>query len=255
MKLILLIINVILFILSIIYFLLSILIINLLLYLRFKRSSLIKLTLPFFWLINLTFYKRINYDKNSLLNQKVNLVNSNHFHNFDWIILFIFFYNNNVREEEITSISSFEKSFNFDNLVFKAYDSILIDNKGLSFNFNKKIIKYKNSKYKRYLICFFEGMALNHNHKNDKLILEPKSIIYQKLKKVLYNYKFNDITLVYLYKNKLLNPKDKYFILKFLSPDCNIKIINNTYIFDDNTNLKEIYKNKEILLKTYRSYK
>ena len=251
MKLIINVINIFLFLLGIFYFLISILIINLFLKLGFKRSSLIKLTLPFFWLIHLIFYKRINYDSNSLLNQQVNLVNSNHYHNFDWIILFIFFYNNNVREEEITSISLFDKSFYLENLVFEAFESILIDNKGLSFNFDKKIIKYKNSKYKRYIICFFEGISLNHYYKNDKLVLEPKLIIYQKLKKVLYNYKFNDLTLVYLYKNKLLNPKDKYFILKYLSPDCKIKIINNICKFNDNTKLNEMYQNKELLLKTY----
>lgn len=251
MKLIINVINIFLFLLGIFYFLISILIINLFLKLGFKRSSLIKLTLPFFWLIHLIFYKRINYDSNSLLNQQVNLVNSNHYHNFDWIILFIFFYNNNVREEEITSISLFDKSFYLENLVFEAFESILIDNKGLSFNFDKKIIKYKNSKYKRYIICFFEGISLNHYYKNDKLVLEPKLIIYQKLKKVLYNYKFNDLTLVYLYKNKLLNPKDKYFILKYLSPDCKIKIINNICEFNDNTKLNEMYQNKELLLKTY----
>ena len=94
-------------------------------------------------------------------------------------------------------------------------------------------------------------MSLNHYHKNDKIILEPKLIIYQKLKKVLYNYKFNDLTLIYIYKNKLLNPKDKYFILKFLSPDCNIKIFNNIYTFNDNTKLNQIYQKKELLLKTY----
>ena len=88
----------------------------------------------------------------------------------------------------------------------------------------------------------------------NNLLLKPKSGIFYEFSQNMENKYFNDLTIIYLYQNKILHPKDKYFILKLLSPDCKIKIDCNVYKFPKHNHeqfLLNIYKNKQNIINKY----
>lgn len=206
----------------------------------------------FFDLINKIFNNRI--EKVNLLNQKINLINSNHYHNIDWIILCVIFKENNILSEQVTSISSINSNKSLEDYVFKFAGSITIDRKtGKINNLMKQMVKFKNENVNKYIICFFEGIALNHFF-NNNYINDPKYGIFNEFSKIMKGKFFNDLTLIYLYKNKLIDPKDKFFILKLLSPECIIKVKNYQYKFPEDNNeefLKNIYLIKKNLINNF----
>jgi len=60
------------------------------------------------------FKNRIKINKNIESKNKVTLINANHVHNFDTMLLWILFYKNGIHPNAITSISTYNNISNFD---------------------------------------------------------------------------------------------------------------------------------------------
>mgnify|MGYP006074876841 CR=1 FL=1 len=247
-------INIILFIIAVIYFIFIVSIGNILLKSGYDRIKIVKYLNFFNFLLNVIFKNRVTSVK--LLKNNINIVNGNHFHNIDWIIFCYFFYINQIDFSSISSISSIENTNDFELKVFNNISSILINrNTGTVLNLKKNIVRFNKRKYNTHIICSFEGNSLNHLENIPKnLLLEPKVGIYTQLSKEFPEKKFNDLTFIYLYHGKIMDPSDKYFILKLLSPYCNIIVKNDVYIFPRDNHkyhLDKIYQKKQSYLNYY----
>lgn len=246
--------NIIIFIIAFFYFIIIISIGNILLKSGYDRIKITKYLNFFNFFLNVIFTNRVTGSK--LLKNKINIVSGNHFHNIDWIIFCYIFYINNIDCSSISSISSIENNNDFELKVFNVLNSILINrNTGKILNLKKNIHRFNKRCYNTHVICGFEGNSLNHLKNIPKnLLLEPKVGIYTQLSKEFPEKKFNDLTFIYLYHGKIMNPSDKYFILKLLSPYCNIIVKNDIYIFPQNNHkhhLEQIYQKKQGYLNYY----
>lgn len=246
--------NIIIFTIAFFYFILVISIGNILLKSGYDRIKIAKYLNFFNFLLKVIFSNRVNSVK--LLKNKINIVNGNHFHNIDWIIFCYLFYINTIDFSSISSISSIENNNDFELIVFNVLNSILINrNTGKILNLKKNILRFNKRKYNTHVICSFEGESLNHlKNIPENLLLEPKVGIYTQLSKEFPEKKFNDLTFIYLYHGKIMNPSDKYFILKLLSPYCNIIVKNDVYVFPQDNHkyhLEQIYQKKQTYLNYY----
>lgn len=192
-------------------------------------------------LLYISFFKRIKI----LNKQKIEIIpnftilNSNHYHNIDWLILLNLLKNKDGYT--ITSISKNKDLSYFDELVLNILRPIILNDFNVNIELNNKLKNYKD----KYLLCFFEGKALNHQRKNTyyKYTNQPKKILYNYFQNNYPNNYFYDINIVYTFKNKLLRNKDKFFLIKILHPYSKIYLQINKYKFGDN-DIEDIYKIK-----------
>jgi len=223
------------------------------------RQIVITLSSYFLFIcINMSFYNRITFNKKLKNINQINLINSNHVHSIDTIILFYLFYNSNINLYSIFSISTENNISIFEKKIFELANSLLV-NKNLNNNFGNFIFNLKKRTYNIFIPCFFEGICLRDVHKSYDLtyLNYPKYYIFELFCKEFSGKKFYDIDIVYIFNNQLMDPKDKYFIFKILHPDCKIILDIKLCTFPKNNEkdfLNKLYekknKNIEKILKT-----
>ena len=126
-------------------------------------------------------------------------------------------------------------------------NAIDIDN--LLYDFGQKVEYFRTNDYNRYIISYFEGITLNHSKQRSyyKYINKPKYLAFEILCNKFKNKKFYDVDMIYTYKNKWIDPKDKYFIWKILHPKCRIYVNIKECIFPNKNEreyLDNLYLNK-----------
>jgi hypothetical protein len=186
------------------------------------------------------------------LNQ-VTIINANHVHNLDQLVMFALL----KKPEEITSVSTLKNTGPFDQKILTLIDAITLGPNFLT-EAKGRFDRFKKRKYNTFVLNFFEGVALNHYEGPLEMTWtnRPKYVMFQLLCKQFPGKKFYDLDLVYLHKNSRLNPKDPYFIWKLLHPDTyiyvNVKIC--TFPRDDPDQfLDELYLQKNQRVQTILS--
>ena len=195
------------------------------------------------------FNNRIKINKNIESKNKVTLINVNHVHNLDSLMLWILFYKNGIQPNAITSISTYNNISSFDKKILELYESININAKNLQSEFENKINKYQSRNYNKYMISYFEGITLHHSKQRPyyEYTNKPKYLAFELMSNKFKNKEFYDVDLVYTYKNKLMNAKDPYFIWKLMHPSCNIYVNIKTCRFPEKNEkefLDDLYKRK-----------
>ena len=123
-----------------------------------------KITSVMYNAINYTIGNKIVYINNSNLTlEHVNVINANHIHSFDFLIMLHLFKKNNVFGKSVTSISVTDDKPNLEKKVFNILDSCIIKQKN-SFIQNYNNIKHKTTqwlskKYPSLIIFFAEGIT------------------------------------------------------------------------------------------------
>lgn len=202
-----------------------------------------------FNMLNNLFKNRILINGSIKKLDKITIINYNHVHNADNLIGWIVFYLNKIRPYEISSISTFNDISNFDENILNIYESININKLNIFEEIVNKINFFSKKCYNRYVMCFFEGITLNHSKQKSyyKYLNKPKYLSFEILCSKFKKKKFYDIDIVYTYKNRWINPKDKYFIWKLLHPKCKIYVNIQKYTFPENNEreyLDKLYLNK-----------
>mgnify|MGYP001234701638 FL=1 len=114
-------------------------------------------------LLDNIFKNRIKINKNIENKNKVTLINANHVHNFDTMLLWILFYKNGIQPNAITSISTYNNISSFDKKTLEIIEAININAKNLQSEIENKINKYKARNYNSFIISYFEGITLLHS--------------------------------------------------------------------------------------------
>lgn len=200
-------------------------------------------------LLDNIFKNRIKINKNIENKNKVTLINANHVHNFDTMLLWILFYKNGIQPNAITSISTYNNISSFDKKTLEIIEAININAKNLQSEIENKINKYKARNYNSFIISYFEGITLLHSKQRPyyEYTNRPKYLTFELMSNKFQNKEFYDVDLVYTYKNKLMNAKDPYFIWKLMHPSCNIYVNIKTCRFPEKNEkefLDDLYKRK-----------
>lgn len=213
------------------------------------RVNLVNIsTYILFKLINISFHNRIIYNDIIKNINKINIINSNHIHSTDTLILFYLLNKSNIKMNNISSISTKNNISNFDFKLLNLGKAIFINNDVINF-FNNRIHEFQKRNYNTFILSFFEGICLRDvkNNYDYKYLNKPKYLIFELMCQKFSNKKFYDIDIVYTYKNKLLDIKDDKFLFKILDPNC--KIILNIKIIkfpneDEKNFLNRLYEKK-----------
>lgn len=177
-----------------------------------------------FSLLSYIFKDRIKLNEKVKEMHKITILNSNHFSNFDNLILFVLLNDNKIDPFKISSISTFRNISEFDKKILNLIEAISSDN--IMNEIDDKIDSFNQKEYNYFLITFFEGIALNHSKNRPfyKYLNRPKYLAFELLCNKLNGNKFYDLDLVYTYNSKIMNSKDQFFLIKLFHPKCKIYI-------------------------------
>jgi hypothetical protein len=198
-----------------------------------------------FWgsLLRLVFRKRIVLLGPPIEAQgRLTVVNANHWHNLDGLILYTLF---NGGNGTVSAVSTLNNTSSFDRKVLHMIDAITTEEPFLE-RAQTKIRGYTEG----FLLTFFEGVALNHSTKTwRKYLNRPKCLTFELLAQELPGVVFYDVDLVYTYKNRALNPKDKWFLWRLMSGQTKIYVHTKRCIFpgpaeDPDRFLDDLYDEK-----------
>jgi hypothetical protein len=208
--------------------------------------------------------KRIVYTNHFHIQlEKVNLINANHFHPFDFIIMLHFFKMNKIKGESISSISITDDIFNLEKKVFKLMESCIVKKKNTIIqnceNIKKSVVKWLIRDFPTLIIFFAEGITRIDTLKRKKNVIDYvgkpqylglQTYISSSKKKCKY---LHDLNIVYTFQNKIVNSGTHHdFINKFFHPDFKIYVEVNKYQLPEPSDcsnwIKELYKlkNKQI---------
>ena len=172
-----------------------------------------------FWvyLLRLVFHNRIVLLGPPIeAHGRLTVVNANHWHNLDGLILCTLLHN----PVEISAVSTLHNTSSFDRKVLHMIDAITTEEPFLE----RAQTKIRGSTG-GILLTFFEGVALNHSPKTwRKYLNRPKYLTFELLAQELPGAVFYDVDLVYTYKNRALNPKDKWFLWRLMSGQTKIYV-------------------------------
>ena len=204
--------------------------------------------------INLGINKQIIYLNNSKINlEKVSIINSNHIHQDDILIMFNIFRKNKIKGSNISSISTSHGIGEFDKKILKMEEAIMVNNtiKDIE-SINTKFNYLKNRKYNTALITFFEGISKKDSNivsKELKYLLDPKILGFSLCTKHIKSKYMYDINIIYTHNNKLIDPKRNDFTLLLFHPETKIYVELNKYklpLYEDSTDwIKELYIKKD----------
>ena len=198
--------------------------------------------------------KNIIYLNNLDINlEKISIINSNHIHQNDIIIMFHLFNKNKIKGSYISSISTSRDIIDFDKKILKMDEAALVNNTSNDIkNINEKFNYWNNRSYNTALITFFEGIAIKDSKirsKYLKYLLDPKTLGFAlciKNNKSKYMY---DLNIIYTHKNKILDPKISNFTLLLFHPETKIYVKLNKYElpkYKDAINwIKKLYQLKD----------
>ena len=175
----------------------------------------------YFRLLKYIFRNRIHFTGEPLtpLKRGVTVLNANHTHNLDNLILFAC-YTGIGLPEGITSISSLDNTSNLDKKVLKMNSAVTVSTDNFNIEaFRRKLTQYTMRSYPTLLLTYFEGIALNHLtvDKHYEYIGKPQYVAFQLLADKFPGKQFYDYTIHYRISGKPLDPKDPYFVWKLIT--------------------------------------
>ena len=193
---------------------------------------------------------QVVYLNNQKLNlEEVSIINSNHVHQNDILILFNLFYKNNIDGSFLSSISTEHGICNFDKKILKMSESAMVsNNKKDIYNIVQKFNYWNNRSYSTCLITFFEGIAKKDSIKQSNTLihlLDPKTLGFSLCVKHSMSKYMYDINIVYTHNNKLLDPKKNNFTLLLFHPNTKVFVEIHKYELPDYKDsikwIKELY--------------
>lgn len=197
---------------------------------------------------NIIYLKNIKIDL-----EQITIINSNHYHQKDILVLFHLFNKNKILGHNISSISTSHEMIGFDFKVLRLEKAILVNNtKDDLRSINNELHYFEKRKYNTAFITFFEGIAMvdvKNKLNNLKNLVEPKSLGFQACLNVIKSKYLYDINIVYSHENKILDSKDKNFTLLLFHPKTKIYVDINKYdiskIKDSQKWIEELYQIKD----------
>ncbi len=189
------------------------------------------------------------------LNRGITVLNANHTHNLDNLILFAFYPG---LPEEITSISTLENTSVLDKKILLLNSAILLEKdniKGFLAECQKKIKQYTRRSYPTTLLTYFEGIALNHLESEPfyECVGKPQYLAFQVLSDAFPGKAFYDFTICYRVAGQPLKPKDPYFLWKLIT-NATVHIHSRLCYFPEKNAdpivfLDNLYREKNDILK------
>jgi len=162
---------------------------------------------------------------------KVTVINANHWHNLDQLILMTV-----IPLDQLSSISTLTGTNAFDQSILNLIRAIYTGPRFLQ-DCRTKFGEFQNRDYSTFVLTFCEGIALNHASSSWRPYLNrPKYLAFQILTDQFPDQQFYDLDIVYQYKGKPLDPKDKWFIWKLLNENTQITVNIKKYTYPSSNN-------------------
>jgi hypothetical protein len=185
--------------------------------------------------------------------EKISIINCNHYHQNDILILFYLFYLNGINGSNISSISTSIDITDLDNKILTLEDAILVNKTKNDILEIVNKLKYFNQRdYNTAFITFFEGIAMRDaKKKSNKLknLLDPKTLGFDLCIHNIKSKYIYDINLVYTHNKKLIDPKNKDFTILLIHPNTKIYVEINKYDIPKKNNsskwLQNLYNIKD----------
>lgn len=174
--------------------------------------------------------------------EKISIINCNHYHQNDILILFYLFYLNGIKGSNISSISTSINITDLDKKILTLEDAILVNKtKNDILEIVNKLKYFNQRNYNTAFITFFEGIAMKDAKiKSNKLnnLLDPKTLGFDLCINNIKSKYIYDVNLVYTNNKKLINPKNKDFTILLIHPDTKIYVEINKYDIPKNNSSK-----------------
>ena len=176
----------------------------------------------YFRLLKYIFRNRIHFTGEPLTPltySGITILNANHTHNLDNLILFAC-YNGTGIPEGLTSLSTLDNTSYIDKKILMMNSAITVSTGFFNVaEFRRKLTQYAKRTYPTTLITYFEGIALNHLtvDKHYEFIGKPQYVAFQLLADRFPGKQFYDYTIHYRNSGKALDPKDPYFVWKLIT--------------------------------------
>lgn len=207
-----------------------------------------------FKMIGFCINNKINYLSNNKIDwEKVTLVNANHVHQSDIFILFNLFNQNNLKGNQMTSISTSNGIDDLDKKILFQANSAMVN--GTKDDINNIIDGFKlwNSRnYNSAVIIFFEGIAKNDSDEKSntlKYLLDPKTLGFALTVKYSQAKYIYDVNLIYTYQGKLMDSRNPNFTWLLFHPDTKIYVDLHKYqlpVYEKATQwIKDLYHIKD----------